>query len=410
MSKIQLLKALVNERLTVVAEEIFSIVERLIVEYEEELTRVNREMLRQCKQTETSKKLDLNLHIEDTQQLTDLVLQEHASPKQPDREDVEPPHIKEEQEEVWTSQRVEEVPQKLEKDTDVIKFIYSPAYKSEQLHTDSSHPDEPLKVELQDEEALPCTSTEQSAQPAFSLPTDNLAAECEDTDGSGAPCFCKVCGMTFSYRGSLMNHVEIHAEDAHCLCGMCGKLFPTKECLLEHLQTHVKIHVCEFCGKNFRRQVDLSVHVRCHTGEKPFNCKVCGKGFSRKGNMEIHMRTHTGEKPYRCSVCGKCFNIASSMIRHSRTHSGEKPYSCQFCFKGFTNSSDMKIHMRTHTGEKPYTCPICGKGFPLSTPLKYHMKNHTEDRPNCCSECGKCFSDAYSLRRHMKSHAEEKSL
>ncbi|KAM4604940.1 uncharacterized protein ACJ7VT_017251 isoform 2-T2 [Polymixia lowei] len=312
MSKIQLLKALVNERLTVVAEEIFSIVERLIVEYEEELTRVNREMLRQCKQTETSKKLDLNLHIADTQQLTDLVLQEHASPKQPDREDVEPPHIKEEQEEVWTSQRVEEVPQKLEKDTDVIKFIYSPAYKSEQLHTDSSHPDEPLKVELQDEEALPCTSTEQSAQPAFSLPTDNPAAECEDADGSGAPCFCKVCGMTFRYRGSLMNHVEIHAEDAHCLCGMCGKLFPTKECLLEHLQTHVKIHVCEFCGKVFRWQVDLSVHVRCHTGEKPFNCKVCGKGFSRKSHMEIHKRTHTGEKPYRCDVCvethrGRCF-------------------------------------------------------------------------------------------------------
>ncbi|KAM4604910.1 uncharacterized protein ACJ7VT_017220 [Polymixia lowei] len=321
MSKIQLLKALVNERLTVVAEEIFSIVERLIVEYEEELTRVNREMLRQCKQTETSKKLDLNLHIADAQQLTDLVLQEHASPKQPDREDVESPHIKEEQEEVWTSQRVEEVPQKLEKDTDVIKFIYSPAYKSEQLHTDSSHPDEPLKVELHDEEALPCTSTEQSAQPAFSLPTDNPAAECEDADGSGAPCFCKVCGMTFRYRGSLMNHVEIHAEDAHCLCGMCGKLFPTKECLLEHLQTHVKIHVCEFCGKVFRWQVDLSVHVRCHTGEKPFNCKVCGKGFSRKSHMEIHKRTHTGEKPYRCDVCGKCFNMTSSMNRHYRTHS-----------------------------------------------------------------------------------------
>ncbi|XP_056149617.1 oocyte zinc finger protein XlCOF20-like [Lampris incognitus] len=390
MNKIQTVKALVNQRLAAAAEEICGIVERLIREYEDQVSRSNRQTLRP---PETSPEVS----GADEQQVTGPACKEQVLLEQLEWADRDPPRIKEEQGEPWSS-------------CDVIKFIYSPAVKAEKLQTDSGGPsEEPINLESSHQEAVPCTSTEPAAPSGLSLPSDLPAPESDDPDGHGAACFCKVCGMAFSYRGSLLNHAEMHAEDAHCLCGVCGKLLPSGKGLLEHLQTHVKVHICGFCGKNFRRLVDLSVHLRCHTGEKPFSCKVCGKRFTRKGNMESHMRTHTGEKPYRCVVCGKRFNIASSMIRHSRTHSGEKPYSCQFCFKGFTNSSDMKIHMRTHTGEKPYTCPICGKGFPLNTPLKYHMRIHTEERPNCCSECGKCFSDVYSLRRHMKGHTKVKS-
>ncbi|XP_037537358.1 zinc finger protein 239-like [Nematolebias whitei] len=239
--------------------------------------------------------------------------------------------------------------------------------KKEQPEVDSQVKAE-VNVELNKDDVRPSTSCEGTEAPP---PQPG-----EDADTGGGSVGCKVCGLTFSYCGSLRNHAEVHADDECCFCGVCGELQPDKRDLLVHLQAHRKVHACKFCGKTFQRRVELEVHARTHTGEKPFSCKACGKRFSRKSNMEIHMRTHTGEKPHRCDVCGKRFNITSS---------------------------DMKVHLRTHTGERPYSCAVCGKAFMLSTPLKYHMKHHTEERPYCCSRCNRSFSDMYTLRRHMKT-------
>ena len=57
-------------------------------------------------------------------------------------------------------------------------------------------------------------------------------------------------------------------------------------------------HKCRFCHKVFGSDSALQIHIRSHTGERPFKCNICGNRFSTKGNLKVHFQRHQARYPH----------------------------------------------------------------------------------------------------------------
>ncbi|XP_072941167.1 uncharacterized protein [Epargyreus clarus] len=293
------------------------------------------------------------------------------------------------------------------------------------------------------------------------------------------PLTCRVCSKKISTASYMKIHMRTHTGERPFKCYICDSGFITSSKMHRHVLTHATVHngeyirlwpkipnlPCRVCSKKISTASYMKIHMRTHTGERPFKCYICDSGFITSSKMHRHVLTHATvhndgtieikkeepkeepkegvkeeedkknkedeegtkkpvkgrrkfgmkrgadakKRPHACEFCQQRFLHLETLQVHKMSHKGEAiVYKCQFCLLEMENDEALKSHEATHDGPKPYVCTICGKGYKKRETMVYHRKHHKPDAVYACALCSKSFSTKCKLQRHALTHRRER--
>ncbi|KAI4880990.1 hypothetical protein NFI96_012555 [Prochilodus magdalenae] len=236
------------------------------------------------------------------------------------------------------------------------------------------------------------------------------------------PYVCEECGAKFAANSSLKNHMRLHTGEKPFHCKHCDMSFAVAAALSYHTKkkhAEGKMYSCQYCSSTFAQSIELTRHVRTHTGDKPYVCRECGKGFKQAHGLSVHLQSfHKFAEPHDCQKCRVSFGSLDELREHIQEVHPKELHQCPECSRILSTAAQLEKHMSTHDGSKPYSCKSCHKSYQTLSGLWYHNRTTHPDvvtsegsRPLSillrCKICDKAFCNRSSLfKHHITKHPE----
>lgn len=221
---------------------------------------------------------------------------------------------------------------------------------------------------------------------------------------------CHLCGLKMKrlYKHKYKEHMrKAHTGERIFDCSQCSETFVTKESLSNHMQHHPDVlpFQCSVCQRRFEHKPQWKKHETNCISRRRLECHLCQYTYPRLTieGLKMHMRKHTGEKPFQCQFCQKYYPRSEALAQHLQRHRDLFQHKCSQCHRRFLNTAQLEKHEQT-CRRKRYECYLCGfTRFGLSfSKFRRHMMSHIGEKQMKCSGCNSSFSSAVVLARHVR--------
>ncbi|XP_063052896.1 zinc finger protein ZFPM1 [Engraulis encrasicolus] len=196
---------------------------------------------------------------------------------------------------------------------------------------------------------------------------------------------CKDCGIWYRSERNLHAHLMYYCASRQKVPSQEASASPPQDSKGGSKESYPNERVCPFpqCQKSCPSASSLEIHMRTHSGERPFMCLICLSAFTTKANCERHLKVHTDTLSGVCHGCGFVSTTRDILYSHLVTsHMACQPGGRPEVYSPGPGAAKLPIAAGLSPGDSGIVlkCQVCGAAADTPALLQQHVRTHLEER------------------------------
>ena len=242
---------------------------------------------------------------------------------------------------------------------------------------------------------------------------------------------CAACGIRSTHKSDLVEHIKEKHPKAHIVSldnNDGSKVHLVVTASKKPREVRKFTATCSYCSKVFNDNWKYMVHLRSHTGVKPFSCSECDFHATTKMTVRDHIHRKHPNCPHAKLIL-KLVNITDGSVEEVAIDVPQKEFKCELCMTVFPGNYELKTHkFKEHPEAKPFSCTMCDQREWARANIIIHCSEKHPDfdletlilrngRPTKigpinlpkCDTCSKMFPYQSLLYLHQRTHTGERN-